>query len=417
MSSDPNTPDPSKVEAQAFVVKSTLPSFIQPRAEVGLDGEFLWPIDPWGLAQLYRHSPEHGRAIHVKAETAFGGGLFGDTDKLDDLFPTGSAECFTLLGLDLETFGNAFLQLIWSSDGTRIIGLRRLPAITMRRYRAGFMQLITRPDGTVKRVTFSAKEIVHLKDPCPFGGQYALPTWIGVQGMLELAHAATRYNAKFFQNNAMPEYAVIYKGATMPEKVQKEIQDFFRSDFMGLDNAHRTLVLKAPDDGEITFEKITADVKDADFLKLLDAARDRLPTAHGVQPRILGIMSAGQLGGGGEAAGQLFIFERTTIAPRRRRMLDQLRPTLKHFGLKPGDEEREPETGEVLFRPLDLTPPKDDAENVTEWVNAGIIAPEDAQALIPALRALGGKSGSGAPIERSAGGDTLGALAALLARV
>lgn len=409
--------------AHIEVVKSALPSFLSAQAEVGLDGEFLWPLHPNALLMLYDNSPEHCRAIHVKAEGAFGGGLIGDTDKLDEVFEAGSADCFGLLGLDLETFGNAFMQRIWSLDKTRIIQLRRLPAATMRRYRDGFMQLVAKPDGSVKRVTFTKDEIVHFRDPCPHGGAYSRPTWIGAQNMLALADAATRYNAKFFQNNAMPEYAVIYKGKAMPAKIKTEIQEFFSAQFQGLDNAHRTLIIQAPEDGSIDFEKITADVKDADFLKLLDAARDRIPTAHGVQPRILGIISSGSLGGGGEAAGQMFAFEHTTLMPRRRRMLDQMRPTLKHFGLKPGVPDREPKKGEVLFRPLDLTPPKDDAENVTDWVNAGIIAPEQGAALIPALRGLnratvqGDSEGAGTPIERSAHQNTLNALAAILAKL
>lgn len=398
------------------VHKSTMPGLLSPYSDVGLDGEFLWPIAPASLALLYRASPEHARAIHVKSETAFGGGLVGDTDALDELFETGTAETFVLLGLDLETYGNAFLQRIWSLDHQRIIGLRRLPAISMSRYRNGYMQQIFKSDGTVKRVTFTADEIVHLRDPCPMGGRYSLPTWIAAEGMMSLAHAATQYNAKFFKNNAMPEYAVIFKGGKLSAKEKTAITDFFRADFQGLDNAHRTLVITAPDDGSIEFKKLSADVKDGDFLKLIDAARDRVPVAHGTPPRVLGIMSAGQLGGGGEAAGQLFIFEHTTLRPKRRRMLDQLRPTLKLLGLKPGNDEKAPGDGEVLFRALDLTPPKDDAETMPGLVEAGIVSVPEARQLLPMVQALVGRSeGTGEPIERSAPTTQIEALAALLA--
>lgn len=413
MSKDETPPEPQRGEI-CEVVKSDIDSLLSMHAETGLDGEFLWPIHPRGLVQLYRASPEHGRAIHVKAESAFGGGLLGDTDRLEELCDTGVTELLTLLGLDLETFGNAFMQVIRSRDEQRILGLRRLPAITMSRFRNGYLQRITPPNGNTKKITFTAREILHLREPCPEGRRYSLPTWIGAEGMLELAYAATRYNASFFKNNAIPEYAVIFKGFTPSKEQKKAIADFFRSDFNGLDNAHRTLFLSTGDDHEIEIKKLTADVKDADFLKLLDATRDRMPVAHGVPPRMLGIMTAGQLGGGGEVEGQLFTFEKLTLKPKRRRMLDQLRPILKELGLKPGDPDTVLADDEVTFRPLDLSPPKDDKEGLPALVQAGILTNDEARALLPQLVNAG--DGSGTPVLRSAPSDTLVALAAMLAK-
>lgn len=398
-----------------MVQKSDIDGILSARAEVGLDGEFLWPIEPRNLAVLYRASAEHGRAVHVKAESAFGGGLIGEAKKIEDLCDTGATELFVLLGLDLETYGNAFLQVIRSSDGERIIGLRRLPAITMSRYREGYLQRVGKPNGDTRKVTFTAREIVHLREPCPLGRRYALPTWIGAEGMLELAYAATRYNASFFKNNAIPEYAITFKGVTPSAEQKRAIQTFFRNEHQGMDNAHRTLIMTSGEEGEIEIKRLTADVKDGDFLKLIDAARDRLPVAHGVPPRMLGIMTAGQLGGGGEVSGQLFTFEHLTLKPKRRRMLDQLRPTLKEIGLVPGNTEDSLQDGQVAFRPLDLTPPKDDAEDLPALVNAQIITAEEARALMPMLANLA-TAGDGTPIERSAPANSMDALVALLAR-
>lgn len=400
------------------VQKSSIEGLLTSRAEVGLDGEFLWPMPVHNLSALYRASSEHSRAIHVKAEGAFGGGLIGASERIEELCDTGATELFMLLDLDLGTFGNAFLQVIRSNDGERIIGLRRLPAITMSRYRNGFLQRVGKPNGDTRKVTFTAREIIHLREPCPMGRRYALPTWIGAEGMLELALAATRYNASFFKNNAIPEYAITFKGLTPSAAQKKAIQDFFRNEHQGFDNAHRTLVMTTGEEGEIDIKRLTAEVKDGDFLKLIDAARDRIPVAHGTPPRVLGIMTAGQLGGGGEVTGQLFTFEHLTLKPKRRRMLDQLRPLLKELGLKPGRAEDTLGDNEIAFRALDLTPPKDDAEDLPGLVSSGIISPEEARLLLPAL-ANSPQSGSeraGAPVERSAPKGSMDALVALLAR-
>ncbi len=401
------------------VLKSGIETLLSASQDIGLDGEYLWPIPPRSLALLYRASAEHNRAIQIKAESAFGGGLQGGgAARIEALCDTGAADLFTSIGLDLETYGNAFLQVIRSRDGNRILGLRRLPAVTMSRYRAGFLQRASMPNGETRKITFTAREIVHLKELCPEGKRYALPTWIGAQGMLELAHAATSYNASFFQNNAIPEYAVIFKGTKVTDQMRRSITRFFRNEHQGIDKAHRTLILSHPEEGEIKVERLTADVKDADFLRLLDAARDRIPVAHGVPPRMLGIMSAGQLGGGGEVSGQLFTFEHLTLKPKRRRMLDQLRPLLSEIGVEPGVAEDGLGDNQIAFRPLDLTPPKDDAENLPELVQAGIVTQEEARALLPALANLSGGSseGAGEPIARSAPTTTIQALAALLAR-
>ena len=418
--SNKKTPNPEAQEGSATVLKSDLAGLLSGRDEVGLDGEYLWPISPHALALLYRASAEHGRAIHVKAESAFGGGLQGGgADKVAGLTDTGVAELFVSLGLDLETYGNAFLQVIRSLDRKRIIGLRRLPAITISRFRKGFLQRVSKPNGDTKKITFAADEIVHLREPCPMGRRYAFPTWIGAEGMLELAHSAIRYNAAFFKNNAMPEYGIIFKGTTPSKEMKESIQIFFRNEYQGLDNAHRTLVLHHPEEGEISFEKLTADMKDADFLKLIDAARDRVPVAHGVPTRILGIMTAGQLGGGGEVAGQLFTFEHLTLKPKRRRILDQLRPVLTEIGVQPGIEEEGLEGNQIAFRPLDLTPPKDDAEDLPDLVNSGILTAEEAKALLPHLTSGTQNDGqaSQSGVEKSAFSTPVDMLAALLAKL
>lgn len=416
MSADENTPnDDNGSSAEAVVVsveKSSVEALLSWQHEVGIDGEYLWPIPPLMLLNLYKASAEHCRAIHLKAEGAFGGGLIGNSDPLEELCETGAAELFTLLDLDLGTYGNAFLQKIYARESGRLVAIRRLPAITMSVHRSGFLQRIGRPGSEPRKVMFRADEIVHLKELCPSGRTYALPSWIGVEGMLELAWAATKYNATFFANHALPEYAVIFYGATPSKDQKRTVAEFFRSEHRGLENAHRTLLLTlGNEDAKVEFKRLTSEVKDGDFLKLLDAARDRVPVAHGTPPRVMGIMSAGQLGGGGEAASQLFIFEHTTLKPRRRRTLDQLRPLLRELGLRPGKPESPLADDEVAFQPLDLTPPKDDAEDLPGLVTSGILTAAEARALMPAIANVP----TGDPITRAAP-DDMAALVALLAR-
>jgi hypothetical protein len=400
------------------VLRFDIGSIVDMRQTTGIDGEFVWPYPPLHLAALFKASSEHSRAIVLKAEGAFGRGLIGQgADVLDKLCDGGAAELFTGLGIDLECYGNAFLQVVTGSGG-RVVQLRRLPAITMSRYRSGFLQRVPLPNGDLRRVTFSDAEILHLKDHSISGRNYGEPSWIGAQGMLELTQAAVRFNAAFFENGAMPEYAVIFEGGTPTAADKAAVKSFFVSEYKGVANAHRTLVLHHLEQQKIRFEKLTADVKDGDFLKLLDAARDRIITAHGVPPRMLGIMSAGQLGGGGEITGQMFVFEHLTLAPRRARMMARLQPILTKLGLKavkPEDADATP--GNVAFQPLDLTPPDQDIPPLADLVAAGILSAEEAYAVLPLSARPEKRDGKAAPVptQKSEAG-AIELLAALLAR-
>lgn len=404
-----NTDAPNTVTAE--VIKSELPALLTAPAQTGLEGELYWPIEPLSLLTLYRASPEHARAVHLKAEGSCGLGLSGDAaTQIEQLCPKGSADLFVDLMLDQECYGNAFLQVI-RTQGGKVVELRRLPAISMARFRSGYRQRLFNADGKEKITTFTQAEIIHLRPPCPGGGYYALPIWIGAEGMLELAHAAARYNAQFFKNNAMPEYAVITKGSQLTAAQKASVKAFFRREYQGLDNSHRTLYLHLSDsDAEIDFKKVTADTKDGDFLKLMDSARERVIAAHGVPPRLMSIAQSGQLGGGGELQGQLFMFEALALKPRRRRLLDQCQPLLADLGIARND---------LHFVPMDMTPPGDDTRYLADYVREGILSSEEARTLLPAFQdgADAPRKADTAALSKSEGQSSTDELIAILERL
>ncbi|MBC7953137.1 MAG: phage portal protein [Rhodospirillaceae bacterium] len=360
--------------------KALLPNAFDPLASVSMDtdGAVSWPIAPSALLLMYLTSPEHNRCIHLIAEGAFGGGLVDKDGQpisaMEDLFEQGSAATFVELGIDLGTFGNAFLQVITNNATGRVVALRRLPAITMRRLgRAGFVQTVRDGIGNETRTLFGPEEIIQLRPPCPMGGFYALPDWIAAGNMIKLAQAATEWNAKFFENGAMPEYAMIVKGGQLSDTQKEAARGFFRREFRGLDNAHKTLLLSFDNNEvEVEFKRITAEMKDGDFLKMLDAAQSRVHLAHGVPPRLLGIMHAGQLGGGGEITGQFKMFEDLRLASVRRRTKDQITPLARRLKLAPDA---------LRFRPLDLTAPDTDRQQIKDWLEAEIIDRDEARRL------------------------------------
>lgn len=344
-------------------------------ANFGINNAINWPISQNVLLTLYCLSVEHSRCIQLKAEAGFGGGVTGDgAQTIEDLCETGSAHVFTNLVVDLECYGNGFLELIRDGSGN-IIRLSNLPALTMFRHKdlESFIQVTFDSNGNQIITQFNKNQVIHIKSLCPMGGYYSLPMWISSEPLIELMDAAVRFNQKFFVNSAIPEHAIISKGTPLTDAQKSVVKDFFDREFRGLDNARKTLYLHIGDtDSTIEFKQLTT-AKDADFLQLLDAVRDRIPIAHGVPPRMLGIVVAGQLGGGGELTGQLFSFEKLTLEPLRRRVFDQLRGLWKELNIP---------IEIINFKGIDMTPPDTDNMNITQWAQMGIISPDEARTLL-----------------------------------
>jgi len=336
------------------VIKSISPAFSFPQLFTvpGARSNLIAHDAPLeGLFMLYRYSGTHARACHVKAEGAFGGGLIGKgAEKFEALTTTGSADLFTCIGGDLEVYGNGYMEVVRNARN-QIIGVMHLPANTMYRNinKRDYTQVEFSPTGEQKVFNFPAKNIIHFRYYCPSAYYYALPQWIAVDGMIELVHLAVEYNKKFFNNNTLPEHAIITKGGRELSPEQKRaVKEFFRKEFGGVNNSHKNLYIHLGEGQSIEFKALSSGLKDGDFLKMLDAIKDYLPMAHGVPPRLLGIITAGSLGGGSEVVGQLKIFEDYTLAPRRRRMRDMLRPILAELGIA---------WDSIQFPPHDITPP------------------------------------------------------------
>ncbi len=315
-----------------------------------------WPVSPDALYTLYNACVEHQRAINIKAQGAFGGGLVevdGEGTKpvaaVEDLCETGSGQLFEEIGLDLDTYANAFLYIIRDAR-RRILRLERRPAKTMwRKAQGGYVQIQYDYSGKILRTDYTGDEIIHLRHACPGAHWYAVPNWYSGSGMAELVDAAIRFNQAFFDNNTVPDHAMIVTGATLNDEQKLEVKNYLRREHAGAENAHRLLLLSFNDQNVKVDIKALANPHDGEFLKLLDAAKERVPIAHGVPPRMLGIVSAGQLGGGGEVAGQFHTFNQLTLIPMRRRMVNGCGRLWKDLGI---DRTR------LGFADIDPTPPE-----------------------------------------------------------
>jgi hypothetical protein len=323
-------------------------------ARMGAMNVILPPISTLDLLALYTVSPVHARCIQVTAESSLGLGIEGrGAKKIEDLCEFGMGMLFGELGYDLGVYGYAFLQVVRNKSG-QILQLARLPAInTFKRVNpitgevGGYKQIIYLPTGQQQIFEFEQNEVVMLSNPCPAANYYPIPKWYAAQVMVQLIDAISRFNRAFFKNNRMPQSLIVLKGGQLKEKYELAIKQMF-SDSTGIEKQHSAALINLDIDDVLDVIRLSADSKEGDFLPLISQADQEIVIAHGLQPTILGILTAGKLGASNEVVAQLHAAKVLTFDPLANRVLDLMKPLLKELRIK-----REA----LNFKAIDVTPP------------------------------------------------------------
>ena len=343
-------------------------------------------------SRITDYNSYHARCLRVKSDCTVNLGLEildepkenAIRDRLAVVNDMGQSfqEVISRVSLDFETTGNGYLEIVRDRAG-RIQELYHAPAILMKRRKRGEkFPFIYK--GLAEAVDFYAYrpgekpgdpehgEILHFCNYTDKSRYYGLPDWRGAVPDIEVDYYAVLYNQKFFINSGVPDLAIVVEGGEFDEETEKKVVNFFQSNFKGLNNAHRTLYLPVNDqDIKVRFEKLALDIKDRDgsFDKLRARCRDNIVSAHGVPPRLVGIVVSGQLGGGGEIHGQLKVFQEVTINPRQTLFESKLRPVLKEMGIE----------ADFKFQELDTKIQEKDSEYYPALVGAGILDANEAR--------------------------------------
>lgn len=202
---------------------------------------------------------------------------------------------------DVLTTGNGYME-IGRTRGGQIGYIGHVPAkyIRVRKARDGFVQYATE-----RRAIFfrnyndletenpfgdddNPNEIVHFKIYSPTNNYYGVPPAVSAAPAIVGDKYAKEFNIDYFENKAIPRYAIIVKGVKLSEKSKKELINYFRNEVKGKN--HGTLIIPLPvltgsgRDTDIKFEKLEADITDASFEKYRKANRDEIISAYRVPP-------------------------------------------------------------------------------------------------------------------------------------
>ena len=316
-----------------------------PAEELGFAAEIVYP--PLSLAQILSltySNAFHTQCIALKSDMAVGLEYEAPNTVESFLETISGGEPFLELlqhaAFDWECMGNGYFEVARSLKG-QIGELYHVHAQTVfanvRNNRlTGYVQ---EAGGSVHFSHFGARdgrnELFHFKRFTPLSTWYGLPEWVAALEALRLDQEKKTFYAAFFKNFAVPSYAVIMTGAEFSEEVENAVRAGLQQ-LKGVENAHKTMLLSVPfsrNEAEIRFEKLMADLKDLPFEKLSQATREEILAAHGVPPRLVGIVTAGALGGGGEMEGQMLSFIEMKVKPRMKYLENRIKLILRDQGL------------------------------------------------------------------------------------
>lgn len=310
-----------------------------------VNGYSLWdiinpPYDLDTLAHLYDQSSIHYAAINARVMNTVGLGYeFTETLKarrkiekaqgddakvervrksiqdlkedLDETFENLNIEetlIETLVRVwqDVLTIGNGYLEIGRNNSG-KIGYIGHIPGtmVRVRRKRDGFVQISR--SNKLQAVYFrnfqdtetkdpinddpNPNEIIHFKTYSPNNTYYGIPSAVSAAAAIIGDKFAKEYNIDYFENKAIPRYAIILKGAKISQKSKAELVNYFRTEVKGRN--HGTLIIPIPasigSDADIKFEKLEAGVQDASFDKYRKSNRDEILVANRVPAPKVGV--------------------------------------------------------------------------------------------------------------------------------
>lgn len=331
------------------------------------------------LAQLLEVNPYHYRAVKTKARDVAGlGWKLEPNEHIDNPSEEEKKKALALLErpnadmhlseindqvmVDFEAMGNGYHEVMRDKlkDG-EVIGLEHIPAHTVRRH-SDLKRYVQKRSGVevwFKAFGFEydvdaetgklydlgsldesrrANEILHIKNYTSRSDYYGLPDIVPAMGSVLGDKERQEYNISFFENHAVPAYAVTVTGADLDDDTERQIKKFFQQNVKQAQQS--TLVVTAQKDEaddsadpiEMNFQALSTDTKEASFRMYRQDNRDEILSANGVPPYRAGITVEGTLGGS-SAEESTEIYKQSIIKPRQELMENQINRHILEEGL------------------------------------------------------------------------------------
>ena len=221
-------------------------------------------------------------------------------------------------------------------------------------------------------ITKSANELIFIKKNHPKSIYYGVPDFIPAIGAIRGNLDIRDFFFQYFQHNAVPQYAVIVKGAHLKDDVKEMIQEYFATHVKG--QAHSTLVIPIPasagGDVEVKFERLSAETKEGSFQETKKNNQKDIIVAHGMTPAIIGIVEGSSLGAG-KGTAQNEVYKNRVVVPRQEKW-QKIITGIFQLGLGATKTT-------IEFDDLDIADKREQRENIVAYVQDGIMNRNEAR--------------------------------------
>ena len=200
---------------------------------------------------------------------------------------TGQALLEAVFG-DLQVSGNAFLELVQSSDDG-IAGLRRVPVAAVEALKDGSGFAIRTASGrrVIRADASGWSPLLHLRALDPSSRTLAMAPLQAASRAVEIHNAGSSWAKALIDNAARPSGALIYgqDGSHLTPDQFSCLKDQLEDAHMGAKHAGRPMLLE----GGLDWKPMSLTPTDMDFIEARREAAREIALAFGVPPMLLGI--------------------------------------------------------------------------------------------------------------------------------
>lgn len=322
------------------------------------------PYNPTELLRYKALDSTYQTCIEIKANTIVGLGhafRYKDIDKRKDILDfianpnRNTSDSFTsilkTMYADLEVFHNAYLEFVKSGDTLAIYNLPAKDMYIKSKTNAlgeglreidKFMYI---PSDTTQAIAYEPYPVngktkdgihyvIHFKIASQENLYYGKPDTAHLFDLVKQSYLSDQYNINFFSNGGQPAWAILITGGKLSKKSYQAIKDFIDNSLKGVDNAHKMLFLSVPNvQAKITLVPLSKSI-DEQFISLNDKVQFKIALKCHVHPKLLGLSSGGNFGGGSAGIADLKLYIETVCVPEQLYVNEIINRFLKNeFGI------------------------------------------------------------------------------------
>lgn len=268
--------------------------------------------------------------------------------------------------MDLQLFENCYMEYVKS--GKRYT-LHNLPSKDMYIRPKGNTREVDKyvfmPSGVFTPIEYEPYPVdgktkdgvhycIHIRRPSSDNIYYGKPDTAHLFDLIKISYLSDQYNINFFSNGGQPAYAILITGGKMSKKSYQKIQDFIKNNLKGVHNSHNMLFLSVPGE-RATIQLVPLSSKiDEQFITLNDKIQFKIALKCRVYPKLLGLNTGGNFGGGSAGITDLKLFLETVVKAEQQFFAEYINKFLElEFGID----------CEFGFRTINIMNEKDDAVN------------------------------------------------------